>query len=64
MYLDHLIFRVVYINGRRYVCCSECYVVFIECDESTAIDVHGCEVIFYFFASKYSIIRCYTNIVY
>ena len=27
MYLDHLKFCVVCINGRRYVCCSECYVV-------------------------------------
>ena len=25
MYLDHLKFCVVCINGRRYVCCSECY---------------------------------------
>ena len=27
VYLDHLKFCIVYINGRRYVCCSECYVV-------------------------------------
>ena len=27
MYLDHLKFRVVCFNGRRYVCCSECYSV-------------------------------------
>ena len=33
MYLDHLKFCVVCINGRRYVCCSECYVVSNECDE-------------------------------
>ena len=26
-YLDHLKFCVVCINSRRYVCCSECYVV-------------------------------------
>ena len=25
--LNHLKFFAVYINGRRYVCCSECYVV-------------------------------------
>ena len=25
MYLDHLKFCVACINGRRYVCCSECY---------------------------------------
>ena len=27
MYLDNLKFYVVCINGRRYACCSECYVV-------------------------------------
>ena len=32
MYLDHLKFCVVCINGRRYVCYSECYVVSNECD--------------------------------
>ena len=26
VYLDHLKFCVVCINGRRYVCCGECYV--------------------------------------
>ena len=34
MYLDHLKICVVCINGRRYVCCSECYVVSNECDVS------------------------------
>ena len=29
MYLGHLKFYVVCINGRRYVCCSECYVVLL-----------------------------------
>ena len=33
MYLDHLKFCFVCINGRRYVCCSECDVVSNECDE-------------------------------
>ena len=28
-------FSVVCIDGRRYVCCSECYVVSNECDELT-----------------------------
>ena len=32
VYLDHLKFCVVCINGRRYVCCGECYVVSDECD--------------------------------
>ena len=36
MYLDHLKFYLVYINGRRYVCCGECYVVFNACDEPTS----------------------------
>ena len=27
VYLDHLKVCVVYTNGRRYVCCGECYVV-------------------------------------
>ena len=35
MYLYPLKFCVVCINGRRYVCCSECYVVSNECDKST-----------------------------
>ena len=29
---DHLKFCVVCINGQRYVCCSECNVVSIECN--------------------------------
>ena len=45
VYLHHLKFCVVCINGRRYVCCGECY----ECDEFTSclvqpIVVHCCEV--------------------
>ena len=52
MYLDHLKFCVVCINGRRYVCCGECYVVFNECDELTSclvqpIVVHCCEVMYF-----------------
>ena len=33
VYLDHLKFCGVCINGRRYVCCGECYDVSDECDE-------------------------------
>ena len=33
VYLDHLKFCVVCINSRRYVCCSECEIVFNECNE-------------------------------
>ena len=35
VYLDHLKFCVVCINGRRYVCCSECNVVSNKCFEPT-----------------------------
>ena len=37
LYLDHLKFCVVCINGRRYVSCGECYVVSNECDEPTCL---------------------------
>ena len=36
VYLDHLKFCVVCINGPRYVCCSECNVVSNECNEPTS----------------------------
>ena len=49
IYLDHLKFCIVFKIGRRYMCCSECYVVSNECDESTSYFVqpagaHGCVV--------------------
>ena len=52
MYLDHLKFCVVCINGRRYVCCGKCYVVSDECDEPTSplvqhIVAHCCEVMYF-----------------
>ena len=52
MYLDHLNFCIVCINGRRYVCCGECYVVSNECDEPTSclvqpIGAHCCEVMYF-----------------
>ena len=52
VYLDHLKFCVVCINGRRYVCCSECNVVSNECNEPNAcleqpIGSHCCEVIYF-----------------
>ena len=40
VYLDHLKFYVVCINSRRYVCCSEFYVVSNECNEPTSCIVH------------------------
>ena len=36
VYHDNLKFCVVCINGRRYVCCGECYVVSNECDKHTS----------------------------
>ena len=36
VYLDHLKFCVVCIDGRRYVCCNECNVVSNECNEPTS----------------------------
>ena len=35
VYHDHLKFCVVCIDGRRYVCCSECNVVSNKCNEPT-----------------------------
>ena len=52
VYLDHLKFCVVCINGRRYVCCSKCNVVSDECDEPTPcivqpVGAHGGEVMYF-----------------
>ena len=43
---------VMYIDGQRYVCCSECNVVSNECDEPTSsrvqhIGTHGGEVMYF-----------------
>ena len=52
VYLDHLKFCVMCINGRKYVCCGECYVVSNECDGHTSclvqpIVAHCCEVMYF-----------------
>ena len=52
VYLDHLKFRVVCTNSRRYVCCSESEVVSNECNEPTSCLVqpfgaHCCEVVYF-----------------
>ena len=51
MYIDHLKFNLVCINGLRYICCSECYAVSNECDEHLTcmqpIGVHGSEVMYF-----------------
>ena len=54
MYLDHLKLCGVCINGRRDVCCSECYGVSNECNEPTPclvhhIGAHGGEVMYFLF---------------
>ena len=51
VYLDHLKFCAVCINGRMYVCCSECNVS-NECNEPTSchvqpIGTHGGEVMYF-----------------
>ena len=51
VYLDHLKFCVVCINGLRYVCCSECNVVSNKCNESISclvqpIGTHSGEVMY------------------
>ena len=52
VYLDHLKLCIVCINGRRYVCCGECYVVSDECDEPTSCPVKPivayCSEVMYF----------------
>ena len=66
VYLDHLKFCVVCVNGRRYVCSGECYVVSDECDEPTSclvqpIVAHCCEVMYfgYFdFRSELGFLNC------
>ena len=52
VYLYYMKFCVVFINGRRYVCCSECNGIFNECDEPTSclvqpIGMHGGEVMYF-----------------
>ena len=52
VYLDHLKCCVVCIDGRRYVCCSECNVVSNECNEPTSclvqpVPTHGREVMYF-----------------
>ena len=52
VYLDHLKLCIVCIDGRMYVCCSECNVVSNECNESTSCFVqpngtHAGEVMYF-----------------
>ena len=64
--LDHLKFCVVCIDGRRYVCCSECNVVSNECNEPTSCPMHpigtqGGEVMYFgcvCFRGKLGFLNC------
>ena len=52
VYLVHLKICVVCIDGRRYVCCSECNVIYNECNEPTSclvqpIGTHGGKVMYF-----------------
>ena len=52
VYLDHLKLCSVSIDGRRYVCCSECNVVSNECNAPTSclvqpIGAHCCVVMYF-----------------
>ena len=63
MYLDHLKFYVVCINGRRYVYCGECYVVSNECDDPTSclvqtIGAYGGEVSYFCFRGELRFLNC------
>ena len=65
VYLDHLKFCVVCINGRRYGCCSECN-VYNECNEPTysfvqPIGTHSGEVMYFwcvFYRGELSFLNC------
>ena len=66
VYFYHLKFCVVYIDGRRYACCSECNVVSNECNEPTSclvqpICMHGGEVMYFgcvCFRGELGILNC------
>ena len=45
VYLNHLKFCVVCIDGQMYVCCSECNVVSNECNEHTSCHLSVCMVV-------------------
>ena len=52
VYLDHMKFCVVCIDGRWYVCCNECKVVSNECNEPISclvqpIGTHGGEMMYF-----------------
>ena len=66
VYLDHLKFCFLCIDGRRYVCCSECNVVSNECNVPTSclvqpIGTHGGECLHFgcvFFRGELGFLNC------
>ena len=66
VYLDHLKFCVVYIDGRRHVYCSECNVVSNECNEPTSclvqpLGTHGGEFMYFgcvCFRGEHGVLNC------
>ena len=60
MNVDHLKFCVVCINGRRHVCCSECYVVSNESDEpiSCLVQPVGAQVMCFCFMDELDFLDC------
>ena len=66
VYLDHLKFCVVCIDGRRYVCCSDCNAVSNVCSEPTfcllqPIGTHGGEIMYFgcvFFRGELGFLNC------
>ena len=71
VYLDHLKFCVVCIDGRRYVCCSECNVVSNECNETTSclvqpIVAHCCTFMYFGcfgFRGEFGFLNCVCGLV-
>ena len=62
VYLDHLKVCVVCINGRRFVCCSECNVVSNECEPTSCLVqptvAHYCEVMCFGLWGELGFLNC------
>ena len=66
VYLDHLKFCVVCINGRKYVCLSECNIVSYECNAPISclvqpIGTHGGKVMYFWcvcFRGEHGFLNC------
>ena len=66
VYLYHLKFCAVCIDGRRYVCCSECNAISNECDEPISclvqhMGTHGGEIMYFgcvWFRGELGLLNC------